>query len=35
MVTSDINPPPGDEGCKAPADMLDAWRKHYGQEQAA
>lgn len=30
-----ISPPPTDPDCKAPADMLEAWRKHYGQEQAA
>ena len=30
-----ISPPPTDPACKAPADMLEAWRKHYGQEKAA
>jgi hypothetical protein len=30
----DISPPPTDKHCKAPADMLEAWRKDHPQENA-
>jgi len=34
-LVPDYSPAPNEPNCLAPADMLDAWRKHYAKEQAA